>query len=162
MSLPVSWLSWSSAQRGLYAIFLSDYARAAAPLAMTLTTPRGTPFPDLHLSVEQLIADDTVAFAYTVTGTHQGPFMGHAPAGKRVQVRGMQRGKFAQAKLVERWGSSDQLGIRCSWTWLQPRDVSLAACYAGHTLDTWGVMEMFACGPERSAATPASRDSSGA
>ena len=71
-----------------------------------------TAFPDLHLSVEQLIADDDiVAFAYTVGGTHQGPFMGYAPAGKRVWVRGMQLGTFAGGKLVERWGSSDQLGM---------------------------------------------------
>ena len=71
-----------------------------------------TAFPDLHLSVEQLVADDDiVAFAYTVTGTQQGPFMGFAPTGKRVQVRGMQLGTFADGKLVERWGSSDQLGM---------------------------------------------------
>jgi len=71
-----------------------------------------TAFPDLHLSVEQLVAsDDIVAFAYTVIGTQQGPFMGFAPTGKRVQVRGMQLGKFAGGKLVERWGSSDQLGM---------------------------------------------------
>lgn len=71
-----------------------------------------TAFPDLKVSVEHLVADaDNVAFAYTVSGTHQGPLMGFAPTGKRMQVRGMQISKFADGKMVERWGSSDQLGI---------------------------------------------------
>lgn len=71
-----------------------------------------TAFPDLKVSVEHLVADaDNVAFAYTVSGTHQGPLMGFAPTGKRMQVRGMQISNFADGKMVERWGSSDQLGI---------------------------------------------------
>ncbi|HEY1158114.1 MAG TPA: ester cyclase [Arthrobacter sp.] len=69
-------------------------------------------FPDLHLEVEHLTAtDDDVAFAYTVTGTHQGPLMGHPPTGQTIQIRGMQIGRFEAGKLVERWGSSDQLGM---------------------------------------------------
>ncbi len=71
-----------------------------------------TAFPDLTVRVEQMVADeDNVALAYTITGTHQGPFMGAAPTGKRMQARGVQIGKFADGKLIERWGSSDQLGI---------------------------------------------------
>ncbi|MDQ6601941.1 MAG: ester cyclase [Chloroflexota bacterium] len=71
-----------------------------------------TAFPDLKLSLEHLVADaDNIAFAYTVSGTHQGPLMGFAPTGKRMQVRGMQISKFADGKMVERWGSSDQLGM---------------------------------------------------
>jgi steroid delta-isomerase-like uncharacterized protein len=71
-----------------------------------------TAFPDFHLDVEQLVADeDNVAFAYTATGTHQGEFMGVAPTGKAIKIRGMQISKFDDGKLVERWGSSDELGI---------------------------------------------------
>lgn len=71
-----------------------------------------TAFPDLKLSLEHLVADaDNIAFAYTVSGTHKGPLMGFAPTGKRMQVRGMQISKFADGKMVERWGSSDQLGM---------------------------------------------------
>jgi len=71
-----------------------------------------TAFPDLHVEVEHLTAtDDDVAFAYTVTGTHQGELMGHPATGKKVSFRGMQLGRFEGAKLVERWGSSDQLGM---------------------------------------------------
>lgn len=69
-------------------------------------------FPDLHLEVEHLTAtDEDVAFAYTITGINDGPFQGHDATGKPIKVRGMQIGRFADGKLVERWGSSDQLGI---------------------------------------------------
>lgn len=71
-----------------------------------------TAFPDLHVEVEHLTAtDDDVAFAYTITGTNDGPFQGNDPTGKKIKVRGMQIGRFADAKLAERWGASDQLGI---------------------------------------------------
>lgn len=71
-----------------------------------------TAFPDLHLDVEHLTAhDDDVAFAYTITGTHEGPLMGHDPTGKPINVRGMQIGRFTDGKLAERWGSSDELGM---------------------------------------------------
>jgi steroid delta-isomerase-like uncharacterized protein len=71
-----------------------------------------TAFSDFHIEVAHLTAaDDDVAFAYTITGTHDGPFQGHAATGNVIKVRGMQIGRFADGKLVERWGSSDQLGI---------------------------------------------------
>lgn len=69
-------------------------------------------FPDLHIEVEHLVADeDNVSFAYTVTGTHKGDFMGVAPTGTKISARGVQIGRFENAKLKERWGSSDELGI---------------------------------------------------
>ena len=69
-------------------------------------------FPDLNIEVEHMIADDNnVAFAYTVTGTHQGDFMGVPTTGKRISARGMQIARFEDGKMVERWGSSDELGI---------------------------------------------------
>lgn len=71
-----------------------------------------TSFPDLKISVEQMVADaDYVALAYTMTGTHQGRFLGFAPTGKQIRARGVEIGKFAHGQLIERWGSSDQFGI---------------------------------------------------
>ncbi len=71
-----------------------------------------TAFPYLAVAVETLVADDDqVAFAYTLTGTHNGPFQGHAATGKPISVRGVQISKFADGKMTERWGSSDELGI---------------------------------------------------
>lgn len=69
-------------------------------------------FPDLKIEVEHMVADEeNVAFAYTVSGTHSGKFQGVAPTGKSIKVRGMQISRFEDGKMVERWGSSDELGI---------------------------------------------------
>ncbi len=71
-----------------------------------------TAFPDLHVEVQHLVADDdTVAFSYEVTGTHQGELMGHPATGRAVAFRGAQVGRFRDGLLVERWGSTDQLGM---------------------------------------------------
>lgn len=69
-------------------------------------------FPDAHIEPETIVVDDDhVALAYTLTGTHQGDFEGVAPTGKRIEVRGLQIGRFENAQIVERWGMSDPLGI---------------------------------------------------
>lgn len=71
-----------------------------------------TAFPDLTIAVDHMVADDdNVAFAYTVTGTHDGPLLGFAPTGRKISARGMQITRFENGKQVERWGSSDQFGI---------------------------------------------------
>ena len=69
-------------------------------------------FPDLSVAPDTLVADEeSLAFAYTMTGTHRGVLMGIAPTGKKVSIRGLQISKFRDGKMVERWGSSDQLGM---------------------------------------------------
>jgi len=69
-------------------------------------------FPDMAVALETMVAnDDTIAFAYTLTGTHKGPLMGIPPSGKKVRIRGLQISKFKDGKMVERWGSSDELTL---------------------------------------------------
>lgn len=69
-------------------------------------------FPDLTVTVDQLVTDeDKVAIAYTITGTQRGDFLGVSPTNHKISARGVQIGRFKNGKLVERWGSSDQLGI---------------------------------------------------
>ena len=70
-------------------------------------------FPDLQITVDHLTADDdSVAIAYTVTGTHKGDFLGVPATGRSMSARGVQIARFdPNARMVERWGSSDQLGI---------------------------------------------------
>ena len=71
-----------------------------------------TAFPDARIEPEKAFADeDNVAVAYTLTGTHRGEFQGIAATGKTIEVRGMQIGRFENGQIVERWGSSDELGI---------------------------------------------------
>jgi steroid delta-isomerase-like uncharacterized protein len=69
-------------------------------------------FPDLNISVDYLVADDeNISIAYTISGTHKGRFLGVPASGKAVRARGVQIARFEEGKMVERWGSSDQLGI---------------------------------------------------
>jgi steroid delta-isomerase-like uncharacterized protein len=69
-------------------------------------------FPDLNVALETLVADDeSIAIAYTLSGTQNGAFMGHAPTGRKMKIRGVQIAKFKDGKMIERWGSSDELGL---------------------------------------------------
>ena len=69
-------------------------------------------FPDLKLEPVVVVADDEhVAMAYTINGTHQGDFQGIAATGQRISARGVEIAKFRNGKLIERWGSSDEIGI---------------------------------------------------
>ena len=71
-----------------------------------------TAFPDFKATPETMITDeDTIAFAYIMTGTHNGPLMGFPPTGRKMKIRGMQISKFKDGKMVERWGSCDELGM---------------------------------------------------
>ncbi|SDY71848.1 conserved hypothetical protein, steroid delta-isomerase-related [Modestobacter sp. DSM 44400] len=71
-----------------------------------------TAFPDAHLEpLVNVVDEDKIAFAYTLTGTHQGEFQGVPATGKRIEVRGLQIGRFENGQIVERWGSTDELGI---------------------------------------------------
>lgn len=69
-------------------------------------------FPDLHYTVEDLIAEgDKVAGRVTVRGTHQGEFLGIPPTGKQATWTEIHIGRFAGGRLVEHWANIDQLGM---------------------------------------------------
>lgn len=69
-------------------------------------------FPDFRLDIDVLSADeDYGTMVYRISGTHHGNYMGIPPTGKHFEVRALQLGKFANGMFVERWGSSDSLGI---------------------------------------------------
>ena len=71
-----------------------------------------TAFPDLKVALEALVADDeSIDIAYTLTGTHRGPLDEIPPSGRQIKIRGVQLSKFKDGKMVERWGSSDELGL---------------------------------------------------
>jgi len=69
-------------------------------------------FPDLHFSVEDLVAEgDKVAYRYTVRGTHTGDFMGIAPTGKQFVATGIHIYRVADGKFQEEWENWDMLGV---------------------------------------------------
>jgi predicted ester cyclase len=63
------------------------------------------------VTVDRLVQTETdIAIAYAIHGTHQSEFAGIAPTGRAITARGMQIARFEDGKIVERWGSSDELG----------------------------------------------------
>jgi steroid delta-isomerase-like uncharacterized protein len=69
-------------------------------------------FPDIRVALDTLVADeDSIAIAYTLTGTQIGALRGISPTGRTMKIRGVQIAKFKDGKMVERWGSSDELGM---------------------------------------------------
>jgi steroid delta-isomerase-like uncharacterized protein len=67
-------------------------------------------FPDLHVAVEDVIAEgDKVVARNTVTGTHQGEYMGLPPTGKSVTYNEIFILRFADGRIAEIWGVVDVL-----------------------------------------------------
>jgi steroid delta-isomerase-like uncharacterized protein len=77
-----------------------------------------TAFPDLHVTVNRLVADeDTVAGAVTTVGTQDGDFMGIPKSGMKISITELHMMRIANGKMVEHWGVGDgmtmmqQLGV---------------------------------------------------
>ena len=69
-------------------------------------------FPDLHFTIDETVSEgDTVVCHCTMTGTHQGDFMGITATGKRVEIRGVDIAHFSGGKGVEHWGYYDETGM---------------------------------------------------
>jgi predicted ester cyclase len=71
-----------------------------------------TAFPDLHFTVEDMIAEgDKLVARLTVRGTQQGAFMGIPPTGQHVTVTTIDISRMAGGKSVEHWIEMDTLGM---------------------------------------------------
>jgi steroid delta-isomerase-like uncharacterized protein len=75
-------------------------------------------FPDLHITVEDLVAEgDKVVARNSVTGTHHGEYMGLPPTGKSVTYNEIFIFRFVEGRIAETWGVVDvfsqmkQLGV---------------------------------------------------
>ena len=96
-----------------------------APGGVNHTVPPGMPqeaaqilglylnaFPDLKVTVEDLIADgDMVEARISYRGTHQGALRDMAPTEKQFTAMGINIFRIANGKLVEHWGLSDRLAV---------------------------------------------------
>jgi len=68
--------------------------------------------PDYDVQHQDLLVDgDRVAVRNTVSGTHQGAFMGHAPTGRRIEMRTMDIHQVRDAKIVTTWHLEDFAGL---------------------------------------------------
>jgi steroid delta-isomerase-like uncharacterized protein len=69
-----------------------------------------TAFPDLHLTLEDIIAEgDKVVVRWTMRGTHQGASLGMPPTGKQFTLPGISLVRLDGGMAAETWVSFDQL-----------------------------------------------------
>lgn len=70
------------------------------------------PFPDLYITVEDLIAEgDKVAARLTFRGTHEGTLMGIPPTYKDLAIAGIAIDRLEDSKIVEHWVTRYDLGM---------------------------------------------------
>jgi len=61
-------------------------------------------FPDMHMAIDDVVAeDDKVVLQTTMSGTHQGPFWGIPPTGRRFAQRHVHVLRIVDGKVVEHW-----------------------------------------------------------
>ncbi len=71
-----------------------------------------TAFPDLHLTIEDIIAEgETVMTRWSCHGTHKGDLSGIAPTGKQFTISGVTIARLTNGKLAEGYVNWDALGL---------------------------------------------------
>lgn len=69
-------------------------------------------FPDAAMEIEHVVAEgDRLVIHRTLTGTHEGAFMGIAPTGDEVAVTGIAVFRIEDGKTAEEWQVVDVFGL---------------------------------------------------
>ncbi len=67
-------------------------------------------FPDLRMEPHEMLAEGELACArVTITGTHDGEFMGLAPTGKPIEIETIDMLRIRDGQAVEHWGVTDSM-----------------------------------------------------
>ena len=78
-------------------------------------------FSDFHLEIQDLtVAGDTAWARLVATGTHDGPFMGQPPTGRRFRADVFDVVRVVDGRMVAHWGVPDRLGVLRQLGLLQP------------------------------------------
>jgi predicted ester cyclase len=100
----------------LHDLFHADFREHMHPgkgpqLARHVVDYERSVFPDIHFTVEDMLAEDEDVIArLTIRGTHQGEFQGIAPTGRKVEFTGIQRMRFKGGQIVRVvWHHYDKL-----------------------------------------------------
>jgi len=68
--------------------------------------------PDLAVSVETIVASpDKVAARFVYEGTHNGPYFGVAPTGRKLRFTSCDIFRVRNGQIAEHWGMGDIAGI---------------------------------------------------
>ncbi len=75
-------------------------------------------FADIQIAVDELIdGGEAIAWRWTMTGTHVGPFAGLAPTNRQATLRGVNFQRLRGGRIVEHWTLVDVFGavqgLRC-------------------------------------------------
>jgi steroid delta-isomerase-like uncharacterized protein len=81
--------------------------------ARQFVTMYKTAFPDLNVTVEDIVADgDRVVTRWTARGTHQGEIEEFGPpTGRQMELQGITIHRIADGKIVEEWERYDNLSV---------------------------------------------------
>jgi SnoaL-like polyketide cyclase len=87
------------------------YAPELAPAAKRWITPFRASFPDVHMQVIDLIAeDDKVVGRFSCSATHLGEWLGRAPTGRRFErVDEIAIFRLRDGQIVHAWSLEDTL-----------------------------------------------------
>jgi predicted ester cyclase len=96
------------------------YTPRLAPTARRWIAPFRESFPDVHMTIVELIAEaDKVVGRFTCSGTHRGTWRGHPPTGRGFQnIAEVYIFTIHDGRIAAAWGLEDtytrtkQLGIR--------------------------------------------------
>jgi predicted ester cyclase len=88
------------------------YAPELAAAAKRWIAPFRASFPDVHIEIEELIAEgDKVVARFTCSATHQSDWLGHAPTGRRFErVDEVWILRLRDGRIVQVWSLEDTLG----------------------------------------------------
>jgi len=69
-------------------------------------------FPDFHHEINDMVAEaDKVTARVTLTGTHEGEFMGIPPTGNTIEYTAVLTARFSDKRMVELWGVADMMTL---------------------------------------------------
>jgi steroid delta-isomerase-like uncharacterized protein len=90
----------------------SEGFQGVEPFKQQITAFR-TAFPDLHVTIDDVLDADGSRFASrtTVTGTHTGELMGMPGTGKRISVESVDIGRVENGQAKERWGGLNMFSL---------------------------------------------------
>lgn len=67
-------------------------------------------YPDLHLNIEQQIAEDEwVVTRVTARGTHMGVWLGMKPTGEKLEITAINIDRVVEGRIVEHSGAANML-----------------------------------------------------
>ena len=110
---------------GFAALFAEDYLNhqtsAAAPPPAPGVAPRQATvgffagrlkgLPDLSVAIEAMVAaDDKVAASFVYSGTHDGPYLGVPPTGRKLRFTSCDIFRIRDGLIAEHWGMGDIAG----------------------------------------------------